>query len=426
MQKTYSESGRTLLEMLSVLAIISLFGVLAIILYNMAVVRQETDRDYEDILLTVSSMHNRGTLRTDKGMADTQLLHNSTRSGKAMSIVNNCPQDVATLTIKIENIDKKTCQKLMEKSWTSPFKPLFFLRGVIGEDVCEWAGSDRAGVYRLNTSADCTKMGAPEKGTFALVFNNVKCSSKCETNADCATSCGTCNEETHRCEGECMSPYTPETGCGTNDCVRPDPVTQTCRNFCRKVEYLESTGTQWINTDIIPTANTGAKIGYLITGKYQNAGDSNIIMVGNDSWRWGFGYRNSGDTIQVSGLCADGVSWTNYWVPIEYSVAEYNYDNDYKFYLNGNLLRENIPHGDRVPPGPVWLFGTNHNGQGTIWRPGVLKMYFCKIVDNGTLIRDFIPVLDPDGVPAMFDKVSKKLFHNAAGTDSFKYGSVVN
>ena len=117
MQKTYSESGRTLLEMLSVLAIISLFGVLAIILYNMAVVRQETDRDYEDILLTVSSMHNRGTLRTDKGMADTQLLHNSTRSGKAMSIVNNCPQDVSALTIKIENIDKKTCQKLMEKSW---------------------------------------------------------------------------------------------------------------------------------------------------------------------------------------------------------------------------------------------------------------------------------------------------------------------
>ena len=47
------------------------------------------------------------------------------------------------------------------------------------------------------------------------------------------------------------------------------------------------------------------------------------------------------------------------------------------------------------------------------------KMYLMKLYRNGTLVRDYVPVLDPQRVPALFDKVSGTLFHNV-GTGSFK------
>ena len=47
------------------------------------------------------------------------------------------------------------------------------------------------------------------------------------------------------------------------------------------------------------------------------------------------------------------------------------------------------------------------------------KIYGSKIYDNGTLVRDFIPVLDPKKVPAMYDKENNVLYYNA-GTSNFK------
>ena len=41
--------------------------------------------------------------------------------------------------------------------------------------------------------------------------------------------------------------------------------------------------------------------------------------------------------------------------------------------------------------------------------------------DNGVLIRDFRPCLDPDGVACLYDKVEKKYYHNA-GSGEFIAG----
>ena len=91
------------------------------------------------------------------------------------------------------------------------------------------------------------------------------------------------------------------------------------RKYYCEVEYLESSGTQYIDTGFIPTGNTGIDIRFLITGRGSGGNDSNMIMVGGDSagYRCGFGYRSSSDTtyghtLQVSGICATGNSWENY------------------------------------------------------------------------------------------------------------------
>ncbi|MBP5344363.1 MAG: hypothetical protein J6Y85_04765 [Alphaproteobacteria bacterium] len=39
-------------------------------------------------------------------------------------------------------------------------------------------------------------------------------------------------------------------------------------------------------------------------------------------------------------------------------------------------------------------------------------MHYFKIWDNGALVRDLVPVLDPDDIPAMYDQVEKRLYYN--------------
>ena len=49
------------------------------------------------------------------------------------------------------------------------------------------------------------------------------------------------------------------------------------------------------------------------------------------------------------------------------------------------------------------------------------RYYYLQIIQNGTLVRDFIPVLDWDDRPCMYDKVTDELYYNQ-GTGEFLYG----
>ena len=188
--------------------------------------------------------------------------------------------------------------------------------------------------------------------------------------------------------------------------------------FDSRVEYIESTGGQFVDTGVYPTSDIGASLDFLVTGRI--ASDSCLIGAGSDTWRWGFGYRDTGYQLQISGLSYKGNSWINYSVPIERTEILFNFTNDKKCYRNGSLLRENIPYGNVVSPGPIFLFGFNYNGNGTLWRGSVVRIYSCKIVDNGVLVRDFIPVrVGTTGY--MYDRVTGQLFGNQ-GTGDFVVG----
>jgi hypothetical protein len=50
-----------------------------------------------------------------------------------------------------------------------------------------------------------------------------------------------------------------------------------------------------------------------------------------------------------------------------------------------------------------------------------MKIFAYKLYSAGALKRDYIPALDKDGTPCLYDRVSKKCFYNA-GTGSFIAG----
>jgi len=56
--------------------------------------------------------------------------------------------------------------------------------------------------------------------------------------------------------------------------------------------------------------------------------------------------------------------------------------------------------------------------------PYAFKVKSYRITRQGVVILDFIPVLDFDSVPCMYDKVSGQFFYNA-GSGAFSYGPVI-
>jgi len=63
----------------------------------------------------------------------------------------------------------------------------------------------------------------------------------------------------------------------------------------------------------------------------------------------------------------------------------------------------------------MYLFG-GYNNSGGKW-----KFYSLQLSKDGTLVREFIPVIDNDGVPALYDKVGGELYYNQ-GSGSFTAG----
>jgi hypothetical protein len=56
---------------------------------------------------------------------------------------------------------------------------------------------------------------------------------------------------------------------------------------------------------------------------------------------------------------------------------------------------------------------------------GIYRMYYFKIYDNGTLVRDFVPVKrNSDNVIGLFDIVNNKFYTNK-GTGTFTAGTEV-
>lgn len=72
----------------------------------------------------------------------------------------------------------------------------------------------------------------------------------------------------------------------------------------------------------------------------------------------------------------------------------------------------------------ILLFGMGTNSYTHGYVPSDWRIYYAKFTykPTNTLVGHFIPVLDPNGVPCMYDLVTEKFFYNANTTGSFLYG----
>ena len=187
----------------------------------------------------------------------------------------------------------------------------------------------------------------------------------------------------------------------------------------KKLEYIQSSGTQYINTGHSFTSNNGrviAKLQYTASpdgasafGSTPTAGTPwSIIMYGTKPdfyvagsiLNMGFGSVSVGTDYTVD-CTADNGSFTVVWNDITY---------------------QNTYSGTIVGTGTLAIF-CHLNGSNAIQQCS-MKLYSCQIYDNGTLIRDYIPCQTTSGEIGLWDDANSKFYTNA-GTGVFTAGPEV-
>lgn len=184
----------------------------------------------------------------------------------------------------------------------------------------------------------------------------------------------------------------------------------------RRVEYIESTGTQYIDTGILMDENTTVEVDFAMT---QNRSTDNPVFGSfNNPYGLVFGGR-SGNIFRF----AYGSGWNGNTAPfdMERHIAIGNSENK-ECLLDGNVLatETNITNGLNSATN-IHLF---HFYGGSTNYYGYARIFSSKIYKNGKLVQELIPCLDIDGIYCMYDKITKKYFYKS-GTGEFKGGGVI-
>ena len=174
-----------------------------------------------------------------------------------------------------------------------------------------------------------------------------------------------------------------------------------------EVEYLESTGTQYIDT--LYNANNATEFRM----KYSGFTDKYFACGGREDFTLpGFTFSNGGTTFS---------SYSQYFMYYNRGFATSpcpNDDNIHEVQMSNVVIVDGVViytfrAGSFFNSRTFNLFRTN-NEQRFI-RYGYMRIYSCSLIDNGKLVRDYIPVR-VGNVGYMYDKVSGQLFGNRRST----------
>ena len=187
--------------------------------------------------------------------------------------------------------------------------------------------------------------------------------------------------------------------------------------YLRRVAYLESHETEWIDTGIIPTEATSCKLDgqfrkvnvTQINGVFDRLGGTIGFDIGINSGKW-FARRFGGNTLAIT---ADTNRHTFEIISDEsaFSIDGTKYNLKFSsgsFSKSIHLFVRNDVDGD---DNNLNKFYCN------------LDLYGFSARENDTLIQDLIPVLDLSGRPSMYDEVSGQFFYNQ-GTGEFTWGEL--
>ena len=176
-----------------------------------------------------------------------------------------------------------------------------------------------------------------------------------------------------------------------------------------EVEYLESSGTQWIDTGYKPNAN----IKFEISGT-QDTTDS--ALFGLSYVFYCFDNNNISDTTYY-GFCGNTGNFALVMRGIPVVITMSASDG---LVINGTKYA-NLTAGSTTANYSMALFGRRDNNNGVVLKLGRHIIKYTKIYSGNTLVLDLIPVRIGQ-IGYMYDKVSKQLFSNS-GTGNFILGN---
>ncbi|MBQ8298672.1 MAG: hypothetical protein IJX99_02210 [Clostridia bacterium] len=165
------------------------------------------------------------------------------------------------------------------------------------------------------------------------------------------------------------------------------------------VEYIQSSGTQYINTGLKPTQNTR-----IVCEVVDFASKGAIFGVDN-------GWLTQSYTV-FPNISAFGTA--------SYDISNYVSNGTIDFSKNGLIHNGSTvwtpSTSDFTSLYELTLFALNRSGATRELGSGKLK--YLQYYEADVLVRDFKPCKDKNGTYCLYDEVSKTYFYNA-GTGSF-------
>ena len=220
----------------------------------------------------------------------------------------------------------------------------------------------------------------------------------------------------------------------------------------QRVEYIENSGTQYINTGYYWTSdNVRAVLSANVTT--HNQGESlfgNEEYIGRDRY-FALIPHNSGGTMKIFSLDRNLIEFTyplSTDMILDVSASTKGSDKYVNLAITSNGSTKNYggkattggsvitnPNNLKTGVGEIYLFANHNSGRGAVTGGtpnrvgnqivGKMKVYSFKMYDNNILVRDFVPVVrSRDGVAGLYDMVGHKFYANA-GSGSFKTGGVI-
>jgi hypothetical protein len=183
-----------------------------------------------------------------------------------------------------------------------------------------------------------------------------------------------------------------------------------------RVAFLESTGTQWMNTNYVPTTYSGVYV------KYQGTENSKLKQA---AWPV-MSYDDANHAIApLTNRYGTSGAWyweikldPGYWW--DKQRTDYIWESTMNFYDDGNTSMKVIKNDnfertfklaaggtssrrfEYTPTDPFRICYVKWGNKGvTPW-----KIYNVKITEGTELKRDYIPVIDSSGTPCMYDLVT--------------------
>lgn len=188
------------------------------------------------------------------------------------------------------------------------------------------------------------------------------------------------------------------------------------------LEYIGTTGTQYIDTEYIPNENSKFDISFMVNEAntkvdcpffgVRTAGYANSYTF----WCHGQGFNGGASQVIFNGKIA--------------SIGYFSLNTKHNLvFSNGSCSLDNVSYtlasaSAGTPNLSIILFGLR-TGTTIDGRKFYGRAYDFKIYESNTLVRNFVPSLNNStGVIGMYDKVNNKFYTNS-GTGKFVNGSAI-
>ena len=181
-----------------------------------------------------------------------------------------------------------------------------------------------------------------------------------------------------------------------------------------QVEYLQSSGTQYIDTGFKPNQNTAIMIDLDLDGSFSQYCAPFGARTGDKAQFWAFTNK-------------EHTTWAARYATTEKSISK-AITGRRSISLNKNTFSVDKASATFASASfqsqyNMWIFATNSSG--TAQYLCKAKIYSAQIYDDGVLIRNFVPARNASGTLGLYDTVNGAFYTNA-GSGTFTAGADIN